>query len=98
FLEASAQPITAHAGQVQAGDREVAHPLGVEALRFFEEQKVVAAGAVGNAFGLSVALDGDTALVGAPADTVGSNTGQGSAYIFTWNGLAWSFQQRLVAS
>jgi len=33
-------------------------------------------------FGRSVAISGDTVVVGAPAQTVGSNTGQGAAYIF----------------
>jgi len=33
-------------------------------------------------FGRSVAISGDTVVVGAPVQTVGSNTGQGAAYIF----------------
>jgi hypothetical protein len=51
----------------------------------------------GDQFGAAVALDGDTALVGAPnnAVTVG---GQGAAYIFTRNGTSWTQRQRLLAS
>src|SRR5262249_19420023 len=34
-------------------------------------------------FGLSVAISGDTVVVGAPDDTIGLNFAQGSAYVFT---------------
>jgi uncharacterized protein (TIGR03437 family) len=52
-------------------------------------------GAADDRFGAGVALDGDTALVGAPADNVGANSDQGSAYLFTRNGTSWTQQQRL---
>jgi uncharacterized protein (TIGR03437 family) len=48
-------------------------------------------------FGFAVALQGETAVVGAPADDV-SNGDQGSAYVFTHNGTTWSQQQQLIAS
>src|SRR5690606_6669767 len=47
-------------------------------------------------FGWSVALDGDTALVGAPReDDGGSNAG--AAYVFVRGGGVWSQQAKLVA-
>jgi len=49
------------------------------------------------AFGRSVALDGDTALVGARDDTVGVNAGQGSAAVFVRSVASWTLQQRLTA-
>ena len=49
-------------------------------------------------FGISVALSGDTALVGADGDDVGINTDQGSAYVFVRSGAAWSQQAKLTAS
>ncbi|MGH9839289.1 MAG: putative Ig domain-containing protein [Blastocatellia bacterium] len=52
-------------------------------------------GAADDQFGAAVALDGDTALIGAPADDVGANGNQGSAYLFTRNGASWTQQQRL---
>ncbi len=55
-------------------------------------------GAAGDQFGYAVALDGDTALVGARADDVGTNGNQGSAYVFTRSGTVWSQQQKLTAS
>lgn len=44
-------------------------------------------------FGFSVALDGDTALVGA----IGDNNGTGSAYVFVRNGTTWTEQDHLFA-
>jgi hypothetical protein len=54
-------------------------------------------GAANDNFGYSVALDGNTAVVGAYADTVGANTYQGSAYVFTRSGTSWSQQAKLTA-
>ena len=64
-----------------------------------QQQKLTAAdGAAGDIFGSSVAISGDTVIVGATFDTVGANTGQGSAYIFVRSGTTWSQQQKLTAS
>jgi hypothetical protein len=54
---------------------------------------------VGDHFGVSVVLadDGNTALVGAYVDNVGSNLDQGSAYIFKRSGVNWSQQAQLTA-
>ena len=46
-------------------------------------------GAPKDAFGSSVAIDGDTALVGAPSHQVGDNTAQGAAYVFVRSGGTW---------
>ena len=63
-----------------------------------QQQKLTASdGAVRDAFGLAVALSGDTALVGAPDKTVGGNFGQGAAYVFTRTAGVWT-QQQLTAS
>ena len=64
-----------------------------------EQQKLTAAdGAAGDTFGCSVAISGDTAVVGASSDTVGANAGQGSAYVFARSGSTWSQQQKLTAA
>jgi hypothetical protein len=54
-------------------------------------------GAYWDHFGISVSLDGDTALIGAPDD---NDNGQesGSAYVFTRNGIIWTQQTKLLAS
>lgn len=64
-----------------------------------QEQTLVASDAApSDNFGASVALAGDTALVGAPQDDVGTNTYQGSAYVFVHRGTTWSELQKLVAA
>ena len=55
-------------------------------------------GAVGDWFGYSVALDADTALVGAPLADVAGNFNQGTAYVFTRTGNSWSQQAKLTAA
>jgi hypothetical protein len=66
-----------------------------------QQVKIVAMdGAVNDWFGDSVSLsaDGNTALIGAYGDDVGSNSGQGSAYVYVRNGGAWSQQSKLMAT
>ncbi|MBC8099156.1 MAG: hypothetical protein H7Y11_06915 [Armatimonadetes bacterium] len=66
------------------------------------QQSQLTAGDVvaGDDFGSSVVLsaNGDTALVAADDDTIGANSDQGSAYIFTRNGSTWTQQAQLTAS
>jgi hypothetical protein len=47
-------------------------------------------------FGQSVALHGDTALIGSSADGPGGND-QGAAYVFEFNGVAWTQVAKLRA-
>lgn len=64
-----------------------------------QQQKLTASdGAVFDDFGGWVAMSGDTMVVGAALDDVGSNSNQGSAYVFVFNGVTWMQQQKLVAS
>ncbi len=63
-----------------------------------QQQKLTANDASPNDFfGRSVALSGDTLVVGANADDIGVNEDQGSAYVFTRSGTVWIQQQRLTA-
>jgi hypothetical protein len=55
-------------------------------------------GAVGDGFGFSVAIAGDTALVGAYSDDHGEGHDQGSAYVFTRSGTVWTQQAKLTAT
>jgi len=62
---------------------------------WIEQDKLIALdGAAGDIFGLTVALDGDTAVVGAPGD----NSNAGSAYVFVRSGATWTQQAKLTAS
>ena len=55
-------------------------------------------GAAKDYFGYSVAGNGSTAVVGAWNHAVGSNTGQGAAYVFGESGGTWTQQAELTAS
>jgi len=48
-------------------------------------------------FGTAVAVDGDTAVIGASNDPHGVGTQAGSAYVFVRSGTVWSQQAKLVA-
>jgi hypothetical protein len=54
-------------------------------------------GAARDEFGFKVALDGDTALIGAPQHD-GQGPDSGSAYVVERTGSTWSFQAKLLAS
>ena len=63
-----------------------------------QEAKLTASdAAVDDEFGFAVAIDGDTAVVGAKSEDTGG-TSAGSAYIFTRSGTTWSQQAKLNAS
>jgi len=55
-------------------------------------------GGPGEGFGWSVALSGDTAVVGAPFHPVGGAASEGAAYVFTRSDGVWTQQQELTAS
>ncbi len=54
-------------------------------------------GGSGDLFGQSVAIDGTVAIIGADEDDDGG-TNAGAAYIYEWDGSAWSESQKLTAS
>ena len=54
-------------------------------------------GSAGSAFGQSVALVGNTAIIGAPRDD-SKGEDSGSAYVFTRSGTQWRQQAKLIAS
>ncbi|MET0647059.1 MAG: hypothetical protein ABW208_10590, partial [Pyrinomonadaceae bacterium] len=63
-----------------------------------QQSKLTASdGAAQDFFGVSVAVDGDTAVVGAHDDDSPS-TDAGSAYVFVRTGSTWAQQKKLVAS
>lgn len=61
-----------------------------------QQAKLLASdGEASDSFGASVALSGESVLIGAPGDTVGLTSQQGSAYVFVRSGTTWSQQQKL---
>lgn len=62
-----------------------------------QQQKLLPADlAADDRFGATVALDGDSVLIGASLDDTGIGVNAGSAYVFTRTGSAWSLQQKLL--
>jgi hypothetical protein len=63
-----------------------------------QQQELIPSDLMGNGFGTSVSVDGDTAVIGASEEQIGSNALQGAAYVFVRSGSTWSQQQKLTAS
>ena len=64
-----------------------------------QQQKLEASDAAADdRFGFSVAISGETVVVGAPGDDGAAGIDQGSAYVFVRSGGVWSQQQKLLAS
>jgi len=55
-------------------------------------------GVAGDFFGYAVAIQGDTALVGAHFASVGGHAQQGATYVFRYAGGTWTQTQKLVAA
>jgi len=74
-------------------DDGAAYPVTVDPWIWAEQAKLLAAGgSTGDSLGQAVAIDGETAIVGAHMD------GPGTAWIFTRSGTVWSQEARLIAS
>ncbi len=73
-------------------------PFSALAQRSTPVQLLHPAGAKDDRFGASVAVDGDTMIVGAPYDAIGANTDRGSVHVFLWTGSGWTFEATLTAS
>jgi hypothetical protein len=62
-----------------------------------QQAKLIASdGAEEERFGIDVALEGDTAMIGSETPDNGDNSG--SVYVFTRTGTTWTEQQKLLAS
>ena len=83
---------------IEVEDTEAAYPLTIDPVFTLQEKPPAEDSTLGDYFGYSVELQGDTAVVGAYNDDIGSNMDQGSVYVFTRDHGAWSFQQKLTAA
>jgi hypothetical protein len=82
---------------IEVEDGEATYPLTIDPLFSIQQKLSAADGATADMFGVSVALDGDTVVVGSFWDDIGANLEQGSAYVFTRSGAVWTQQQKLTA-
>ncbi len=62
-----------------------------------QAQLTASDGAASDFFGNAVAIDGNTALVGAYQDDTGANANQGAAYAYTRSGTTWTQQAKLTS-
>ncbi|GAA0465503.1 hypothetical protein GCM10009096_02620 [Parasphingorhabdus litoris] len=86
-------------GDDQNGDNSGAAYVFVRSGTTWSQQmKLIAAdGAEGDAFGQSIAISGDTLVIGAPHDD-DKGIGSGSVYVFTRSGTTWYQQAKLTAA
>ena len=98
-------PLTSNGGAVTLNADSDANGTGTLTLApavmsgFQQQAELTAAdGAANDEFGTSVAVSGTTAVVGARFHQVGSNTQQGSAYVYTLSGGSWVQQAELTAA
>jgi len=75
------------------GDHDAQYPVIVAPVWTQVQELTAQDPAFGDAFGVSVSVDGDTVLVG----SVKTNL-PGAAYVFVRSGAGWALQQELVAS
>lgn len=64
----------------------------------FKQRIFDATGVSGDAFGVSVSISGNYAIVGAPGDDVGFSINQGSASIYQYNGTSWVLMKQVTNS
>jgi hypothetical protein len=92
---------TGSALAIEVEDRGAAYPVTIDPLLVSQQAKLVhrtIEGVEANAWsGFSVAVDLDTALVGAPGDDLPVGIDGGSVYVFTRSGTTWTQQAVLVA-
>jgi hypothetical protein len=96
-LEADTLAVGAHGCDLGGqADQGAAYVFFREAGVFGEQQKLSApSGAAEDFFGASLALSGDTLVVGAPGDD-SAHPSQGAVYAFVRSAGAWSLQRKLV--
>lgn len=72
------------------------YPVTVDPMWTQQTALIASDGEAEDYLGNAVALDGDTAIVGAAVKRVGANNQQGQAYVFVRSGTSWSQQAVLV--
>ncbi|HWL95208.1 MAG TPA: hypothetical protein VNT79_16935 [Phycisphaerae bacterium] len=91
---------TAVVGQPNSGGFGLAHVFKRVGTNWPEQAQLSASDeTVQNFFGNSVAISGDTAVIGAVmGDIVSPGSDEGAAYVFTRTGTVWTERSKLVAS
>jgi uncharacterized repeat protein (TIGR01451 family) len=83
---------------LEVDDRDAVYPLTIDPLIYLEAKQVAFDASSDDGYGASVAVDVDTAVVGAPDDDDPiAGDGTGAAYVYVRSGAAWVLQQKLTA-
>jgi hypothetical protein len=82
---------------LQVQDSHAAYPITIDPLFTNIESRLAEEKVVGDEFGTALALDSNTALIGAPGADGAAGPNSGVAYVFVRNGTTWEFQARLQA-
>jgi hypothetical protein len=87
-------------GNADALARGAAYVFVRSGTAWTRQARLVAGDQVGDGFGTTVAIAGDTVIAGAPLNDfpAGSVSNQGAAYVFVRSGTTWNQQQKLTAS
>ena len=92
-------PIKSFGSNSSQGAAYVFVRLGDSAGNWSQQARLMLSdGAVSDQLGYSVALSGNTAVVGAATKIIFGQSFQGSAFVFTRSGASWSLRQSNVAS
>lgn len=84
--------------ETDSGSAYIFTPNDVDPNNWYQQAKLTASdGAAYDRFGCSVSISGDYAIVGACLDDDNGDW-SGSAYIFYFDGISWTEQQKLTAS
>ena len=83
---------------VEVDDRDAVWPVTIDPTFTQQETLVAPDAAESDYFGYSVALSGDTVVVGAMFHDGAAAVDQGSAYVFVRSAGVWTLQQKLVAA
>jgi hypothetical protein len=80
-------------------DRGSAYVFQRTGTSWSQQAKLTGSGLTGaDEFGRSIAIDGDTVVIGAPLNRPGNRLISGSAYVFQRSGTTWSQQDNLIPS
>ena len=99
YLPALLVVVVALSGYLAKYPVTISHVLACGPSPWVQQAKVTANdGAANDSLGGSIAIDGNTVVVGAPAANIAANQTQGAAYVFVRTAGAWTQQQKLTSS
>ena len=81
---------------ISVNDADASYPITVDPLLWQEQETTADDGAAGDQFGISVAISGNTAFIGADDATINGNAAQGAVYVFSNTNGTWVQSQKIT--